>query len=92
MCMYEYIAWIQKYIATYKKLKHFACTMKIIIVDLDITDCNSMLKLTHSLSFIKWIVTSLSNVVVASTYNGIMSVDSFIHKFSRLYFMLVAKQ
>ena len=43
MCMYEYIVWIQKYIATYKKLKHFACTMKIVIADLDIMDCNSML-------------------------------------------------
>ena len=41
--VYEYIAWIQKYTATYKKLKHFACTMKIVIADLDITDCNSML-------------------------------------------------
>ena len=76
-----------------QKLKHFAYTMKIIIVYLDIMDCNSMLKLAHSLSFIKIkIVISLSNVVVASTYYGITSLDSFIHKFSRLYFMLVAKQ
>ena len=93
MCKYEYTQLEFRGTQLHTKIEAFAYTMKIIIVYLDIMDCNSMLKLAHSLSFIKIkIVISLSNVVVASTYYGITSLDSFIHKFSRLYFMLVAKQ